>query len=211
MLYLANWGTRHLAFRFPKGLLDLERLQQYYWAADEITLKTTEHHVVLAIQFDDEGGGEWIEGDGLLSTLTPLREDILRGDLRALHLAYLKAAQYAEEIDDEDLDDGLEDDDEEGAGDGVAVEVPVPPGLDLLTAPLRAFVDFFEIDADLITRAAVASPPLESIDDDVERRIALLPDAERAVWLVRLARGEPHLSIQLLRRLREVGVRTESP
>ena len=112
MLYLANWGTRQLAFRFPTGLLDLERLQHYYWAADEITLKTTEQHVVLAIQFEDEGDGEWIEGDGLLSALTPLREDILRGDLRALHLAYLKVAQYAEEMDDEDLDDGLEDDDE---------------------------------------------------------------------------------------------------
>lgn len=208
MLYLANWGARELAFRFPRGLLDLEPIQQYYWAADEITLKTTEQHVVLAIHFDDEGGGEWIEGEGLLAILAPLREDILRGDLRALYLAYVKAAQYADDTDDEELNDGLEYLDAETAEDeGAPVELPAPPGLDRLSTPLRAFVEFFAIDADLIARAAASSPALERSDEDVERRVALLPDAERAAWLVRLARGEPHLDVQLLRRLREVGDR----
>ena len=174
-----------------------------------VTLKTTEQHVVLDIHFDDEGGGgDWIEGDGLLATLTPLREDILRGDLRALHLAYVKSAQYAEELDDEELDDGLEELDAAATeGEDAPADLPAPPGLNQLSAPLRAFADFFEIDADLIRQAAADSPPLERSDAGVERRIALLPDAERDAWLVRLARGEPHLDVQLLRRLREVGDR----
>ena len=29
MLYLANWGSPQLMFRFPKALLDLERMQGY--------------------------------------------------------------------------------------------------------------------------------------------------------------------------------------
>jgi hypothetical protein len=28
MLYLANWGSRQLAFRFPKSLIDAEQMQQ---------------------------------------------------------------------------------------------------------------------------------------------------------------------------------------
>lgn len=207
LLYTANWGTRELAFRFPRALLDLEPLQQYYWSADEITLKTTEQHVVLDLRFHDEDRVGWIEGEGLLATLTPLRADILRGDRRALYLAYLKAAQHAEEVDndDEELDDGLAYLDADTAeDDGPPVELAVPPGLDQLSAPLRAFVDFFEIDAELIARAAAVSPPLEHSDDGIERRVELLPDAERTAWLVRLARGEPHLDVQLLRRLREI-------
>lgn len=205
LLYTANWGTRELAFRFPHGLLDLERLQQYYWAVDEITLKTTEQYAVLDLCFHDEDRVGWIEGEGLLATLAPLREDILRGDLRTLYLAYLKATQSAEEVDDDDeeLDDGLEYLDADPEDDGSAVELAVPPGLGQLSAPLRAFVDYVEIDAQLIARAAAASPPLERSDDQIERQVALLPDAERAAWLVRLARGDPHLDVQLLRRLRE--------
>jgi hypothetical protein len=205
MLYMANWGTRELAFRFPRELLNLEPLQRYYWAADEITLKTTDQHVVLDIHFDDEDGGDWIEGEGLLSTLALLREDILRGDLRALHLAYLKSARRAEEMGDDDFDDGLDDQDADATDDDAPVDLPMPPELNELSAPLRAFVDFFEIDADLIRKAAADSPPLERHDEGVERRIALLPDAERDAWLVRLARSEPHLDVQFLRRLRDVG------
>lgn len=28
-LYLANWGTRHLMFRVPRGVLDLETTRTY--------------------------------------------------------------------------------------------------------------------------------------------------------------------------------------
>lgn len=210
LLYTANWGSRELAFRFPRALVDLEPLQQYHWAADEITLKTSEQHDVLDIDFQDAEPGDWIEGEGLLAPLLPLRDDILRGDMRALHLAYLKAAQYTDDMDDE-LDDGLEyldaePPDDEG-NERATVTLPVPPGLDQLSAPLRAFADFFAIDADLIARAALGSPPLERMDEQIDRWVAQVPDAERAAWLVRLARGEPHLDVQFLRRLREIAER----
>ena len=55
-------------------------------------------------------------------------------------------------------------------------------------------------------------PPLAiighySMDDQIDRWVGLVPDSERAAWLVRLARGEPHLDVQFLRRLREIAER----
>jgi len=208
MLYVANWGARQLAFRFPRALVDLKKLKQYYYAADEITLKTTEQYAVLSIAFHEEdgGGGEWLEGEGLLATLAPLRGDIMRGDLRALYLAYLQADQAVQEMEDVKLNDGLEYLDEEVPEDaGTPVELTPPPGLGQLSSPLQAFVEFFEIEAKLVRRAAAQSAALPPQDDRLERWVAALPQAERTAWLVRLARGEPHLDMLLLHRLHEVG------
>ncbi len=212
MLYVANWGSKQVAFRFPRALVDLDRLRPYGAAFEEITLTVTEEHVVLTIAFHDEEGLGWIDGEGILSTLIPLRHDILRGDLRAPYLAWLKADQYADETDSEDPDDGI--DESDLYVDEVADTADLPPalgrpatpaGLRELSAPLRAFADFFDIDAALITSAAAASTPLIAADDHrVEQQIALLSEAERVAWLVRLARGEPQLDLRLMRRLREV-------
>ena len=207
LLYVANWGSKRLAFRFPREAVDLERLNPYYYGVEEIGLTTTPEHVVLDIGFHEEGGGGRVEGEGLLAALVPLRRDILRGDLRAFYLAWLRSAAGADPTDD-GVDDGL--DDGEGAGsdldaavDGL-LEPPVPAGLGQLSAPLRAFAGFFAIDEDLLAAAAEASLPLAAGDDRLDRSVALLPADERDAFLVRLARGEPHLDLALRRRLREV-------
>ena len=84
MLYLANWGSKQLAFRFPKGAVDLQALQPYYYGVDEIEVRTVGEHVILDIAFH----GDWIDDEpGCLAPLAPLRDDLLRGDLRALYLA----------------------------------------------------------------------------------------------------------------------------
>jgi len=84
------------------------------------------------------------------------------------------------------------------------IEPPVPPGLGQLSAPLRAFVEFFGIDQDLVGAAATASPALKATTEPIERWVPLLPELERNSLLVRAARGEP-IGAELLRRLREVG------
>jgi hypothetical protein len=212
LLYLANWGSKQLAFRFPRSAIDRESLMPYC-GFEEISLTMTEQHVVLDISFHEQEGMGWIEGEGVLATLTPLRHDILRGDLRTLYLAWLKAAQYTpswyvdlDELDEEDVDDeelkGKSDEDED------LLEPPVPTGLNQLSASLQAFVELFEIDADLVAVAAEASPPLGTADDQIEQWISMLPEAERNAFLVRVARSEPHVDVQLLRRLRQIGGRT---
>jgi hypothetical protein len=202
MLYIANWGTKQLAFRFPKTAIDEQALQAYYYGVEEIELTTADQHVILNITFQEEEGFGWIEGEGVLASLAPLRDDILRGDLRALYLAWLASAARGginAEDDDEEWDDGQAGDE----GDD-PIEPPVPPGLEQLSAPLRAFMEFFEIDQDLVGAAATASSPLKATKEPVERWVPLLPEAERNSFLVRAARGEA-IGAELLRRLREVG------
>lgn len=90
-LYLANWGTRRLAFRFPKGLLDTIAIEVYCYE-DYLTLKIIGDAQVLEFEMNEEEGfDEWMDERGLLSTLGRLRDDLLQGDYRALYLAWLKS------------------------------------------------------------------------------------------------------------------------
>jgi hypothetical protein len=82
-------------------------------------------------------------------------------------------------------------------------EPPVPPGLQTLTPALERFVELFDIDEDLIQVAAERSGELggEISEDDLRRAIGQLPLEERDAFLLRLAKGESHLSLALSRRL----------
>ncbi len=188
MLYMANWGTRQLMFRFPKGLLDLVQIQPYLhprYVEEYVSLTPAGEFAVLDIQFEEEGG-DWIEGEGRLDALAPLREDILRRDYRVLYLAWLKTLQVEEVLD-------------------TVREPPVPPGLGGLSAGLEAFVEFFKIDRVLLRVAAQASGDRGPIPDIwIEQGLAHLPEEEGEAYLRRLARGESHLSSVLVTRLREL-------
>jgi hypothetical protein len=204
MLYLANWGSKQLAFRFPKAAIDEQALQPYYYGVEEIELSTVGQHIMLNIAFQDEGG-DWIEGEGLLAGLAPLRDDILRGDLRALYLAWLASAARWAGADVESDEEARDEEEERDEIDGDdLIEPPVPPGLGQLSAPLRAFIEFFQVDQDLVGAAAAASPALKATNEPIECWVPLLPEAERNAFLVRAGRGEP-IGAELLRRLREVG------
>lgn len=190
MLYITNWGTRQVMFRLPAALIPASMMQHYQYA-DYLEWTSAGEHLILNIQFTDEDGGrEWIEGEGWLSRIAPLRADILRGDQSALYLAWLVIAHYESEFleDDEDL-----------------TEPPVPPGLQELSPALESLIDFFAIDPDLVTAAAQASPTADSGDIDLHLLIDRLPTTEQHDFLARLLRGESHLDIVLANRLREIG------
>ncbi len=185
-LYLANWGSRQLMFRFPADLLDSEQIERYC-VPDYIELERIDDYAVLDIQLSEEEGFEWIEGAGWLGALIPLRNDILLGDYRALYLAWLKAIE---------LDDGFE-------LDPAREEPPVPPGLGQLNAALQAFVDLFDLNPDLLKAAAQASPPPapELGEETLRAAISQLLREECDAFLLRLARNEPGLHLTLQRRL----------
>jgi len=188
MLYLANWGSRRLMFRFPEALVDLDQMRQYQletidYPSDAVAVSTAGEYVVLDIQFGEEGGGEWIEGEGRLDALVGLRDALLQQDYRLLYLAWLAGLAT------EDVEDGT-------------LEPPVPPGLGSLTPALEAFVELFGVDADLIQAAAERSGERKPASgDDLRRAIAQLSAEERDAFLLRLALGEPNLSTALKRRL----------
>jgi hypothetical protein len=185
-LYMANWGSRQLMFRFPQTVLDLEAVQAYCqprYVEEYISLSTHGQHIVLNIYFHDDLSGGWIEGEGWLDPLLPLRDDILRGDFRALYLAWLRTLEmeYVPET---------------------VIEPPVPPGLRRLSPALEHLIKFFKIDQDLVEVAAEASPePYTPSEDWIQRAIPLLTREVCEDFLLRLARGEPHLDVALTQHL----------
>lgn len=194
MIYMANWGSRQLAFRFPKALIDPAQMQAFIPKFDFegcISLSTTGEYTILNIEFHDEEGGDWIEGEGWLDRLVPLRADLLNGDCRALYLVWLKVL---------DLEDVLD----------AVPEPPVPPGLGQLTPALESLLAFFEIDESMVRAAAQTSVAADTPSDAwLRQAIARLERAECDAFLLRLAQGEPNVSASLNKRLRALaGVQT---
>lgn len=164
-LYLANWGTHRLMFRLPARLFDAKRAGKYC-DGENLSLHRAGKHVALEFVFQEEGGG-WIEGEGWLQKLLPLREELLAGDLRCLYLGWLGAATTS--------------DDEDGV-----VEPPLPRGLGKLSSALREFAEFISLDDDIIAAAAEGDdrpPPEPPSQQELADWIAEAPSAEKDAWL----------------------------
>ncbi len=191
MFYIANWGTWQLIFRFPKQLVNLKWFRPYE-IEDAIEISISSEYVVLNIEIHEEGGIGWVEGEGWLPRLLPLRDDLMGGDMRLLYLAWLRLvpglADYSPNFDQED-----------------PLEPPVPPHLGKLSSPLKTFVELVELDSDLVTAAAQASPkPTADKTPSLEDWLSTLPEAERQEFLLKLVRREPKVDLQLITRLQEL-------
>lgn len=188
-VYVTNWGYRRFMVRLPRASFDVARAKQYCHR-DGAALRKKKDYVLLEFDCDDEPG-EWEDrddGSGWMASLTPLRGDLLDGDWRCLYLAWLCA------IETESLPDN-------------ATEPPVPAGLKDLTAPLRAFVDFIGIDAELIEVAAERSGTRAADKPSagaLRKWIRSLTVAEKDELLLRIAQGdEPNPRRSLMRGFRE--------
>ena len=181
-LYLANWGTRHLMFRLPRGVLDVKTTGLYCYT-DAASLIETSDHLIVSLYADREPDDYWEEPGGQLAAMVQARSDLAAGDMRLPYLGWLLAVQ-SDEVDDEDT------------------EPPVPAGLGDLSAPLRAIADFLEIDEDLIVVAAAVSPEVQD-GEGLAWWIASLPAEEKDTLLARAASGEgAQVQALLLRRFR---------
>jgi hypothetical protein len=185
-LYLANWGTRQVMFRLPRGVLDPELAGQYC-ATDTASFIETDSHLILNLFVDPEEGGDyWDEAGAQLAAMVQARSELAAGDLRLLYLAWLLALQR-DEMDDD------------------AAEPPLPAGLGKLSAGLQAIVDFFEIDQDLLAAAATSSPAIEE-PAGLPAWVTTLPAREKDELLTRTAAGEGgQVQSLLLRRFRTAG------
>jgi hypothetical protein len=181
-LYLANWGTRRLMFRLPRGVLDSKTAERYCYT-DTASLIETGSHLILSLYVDREPDDYWDQPGGQLAAMVQARAELAAGDLRLLYLAWLLALQ-SDEVDDEDT------------------EPPVPAGLEHLSASLQAVVDFFEIDEDLIAVAAASSPSIQE-PEGMAGWITSLPAEQKDALLARVAAGEgAQVRALLLRRFR---------
>ncbi len=138
-VYVANWCSCWLYLKLPKDVLDAGTLNGFT-TQDALTVDQKGEHCILQWALSesedyDRFGGE--DGSGWMARLLPLRDELLRGDLRALYLGWLAGVTYREVEDDE-------------------VEPALPPGISRLTAAQLSLVQFLEIDTDLLTAAGAS-------------------------------------------------------
>jgi hypothetical protein len=184
-LYLANWGSRRLMIRLPKRLIDRHRLDGFLREVDCASIGAAGENLILDIGRDEVEYEDWDDGAGWLAALTPLRAEVLAGDLRLFYLLWLTAVE----------------------ADALGPDEPEPmPGIGPMTAALEAFVEFFDIDPNLVQaaaeRAAVSIPGAES-PGAVGKIIAAMTDREKTEMLVRLLEGDPHAVAELRAGIRD--------
>ena len=183
-LYLANWGTHVLKLRLPSRLLAATTARAYC-GGDSAFVREKAGKIILSFVSEDEEGGDWVEGEGRLSSLISVRAELARGDLRALYLGWLLRAQTGE----------LDHDDP---------EPPVPPGLGQLSASLESLAEFLRIGGDLLDVAAEASVPIgdTGLDrDEVRLWVGKLPAEEKDELITNLVVDTDHAqTAELLQR-----------
>ncbi len=187
-LYLANWGTRRLMIRLPKRLVDRSQIAPFQRGFGILDVVDAGDNLILDFHDspeDSEYYDGWVEGSGWLSGMASLRSDILSGDLRALYVAWLWT------VDQGDLRN----------------EIKEPlPGIGPLNAGLKTLADFLRIDPDLVTAAAEESAVNlddKSLQSTTQAAIKDIPNAEKAKLLCRLAEGDPHVALELRKRVSE--------
>jgi len=186
----ASWGGHRLDLRLPEAALPFE-VADAYCGSEVVSVRAKGGHVVVSFNWIDEGGSGWIDEDsGRMSDLVPLRSELASGDLRCLYLGWLLGVHLE-----------LHDDDDE--------EPACPPGLKRLTAAQEAFVDWFEIDPDLVAAAAEASADLAPPPGNaaVLAWLGTRPASEKDAWLERLVEaGDGSVRAEILRRFRDENV-----
>jgi hypothetical protein len=94
-LYLANWGTRVLKLRLPASVLDAKTAKQY--CSGDSAVVTKKAGLVIVSFTSDEEDADYLDEDAMtLSSLISLREELARGDLRALYVGWLLCLQAGE-------------------------------------------------------------------------------------------------------------------
>ena len=185
MLYMANWGSYQLAFRFPKSAINVSHLTPYC-VDNIIEVLTGDKYVILNIEIHSEEGGGWIEeSNSWLGTLIPIRQAILQGDHRLLYLVWLQAAAVSPDLEQD------------------TQEPPVPPNLQKLNASLQSLTDWLEIDSDLIAAAAQLSQTQKELKEPFEAWVKALSDKEKTTLLVDIVTGDSVIASQLQARLRQ--------
>lgn len=185
-VYVANWCTCCLYLRVPKDAFDAETLQVFETESAFSVDGTRTHWLLEWTLSENDNYDRFAEEDGRgwMGRLTPLRDELLRGDMRSLYLGWL-AAVSAGEVDDE------------------TTEPPPPPGLSRLTAAQQSLAEFLEVDEDLLMAAGQSDQQAVKPDSKSEAKqdawIAELPAAEKAAILKLLLAGHAQ---QAERRLR---------
>ena len=102
-LYYSNWGARHLMLRVPVAKLDT-KLALQYCAPRSVKSRSDSSVAAVAVNKTHLVFSWWSENDDAqdredvesseLGALTPLRNELMSGDYRALYLSWLLRRQW---------------------------------------------------------------------------------------------------------------------
>ncbi|MDZ7583035.1 MAG: hypothetical protein U5R30_21265 [Deltaproteobacteria bacterium] len=158
-VYVANWMTAIFMVRLPIEALTKETAKAVPYLLD---IKATKTHWIITWRLEKSENYDRFEredGRGWMARLAPIRDELLRGDLRSLYIGWLTAVSRA-----------MMDDDE--------MEPISVNGLGQLTSAQQALAEFLEVDEDLLAGAGMGSPAAQSEDiseKDVDIWIDALP------------------------------------
>jgi hypothetical protein len=176
--YIANWGTVRLALAFPKGVIAPEAITPYIRGGEryEETLTVNEigNRCMVWWERNEEGGWGWTDGEGIIDELIAIREELMRGDYRALFLGWLA-----------DFDPGEWRDHKDRA----VVMPPIPAGLDHLSPALATLIEHFPVDRDALAVAAGLSQAATLDRIPIAEVLERLSVSEMRALLARVAEG----------------------
>ena len=176
-VHVANWCTCCLYVRVPRDAFDAETLRTFE-TESVFSVDGTKTHWLLEWELSESNNHDRFaeeDGRGWMGRLTPLRDELLRGDTRSLYLGWL-AGVSAGEVDE------------------TTTEPPPPPGLSRLTAAQHSLAEFLEVDENLLTAVGLsdqhAVEPDNKSDVKLDAWITELPMAEKAAMLKLLLTGQ---------------------
>jgi hypothetical protein len=175
-VYVANWMTaifmvRLLIEAVPKETAEAMAVPYM------LDFKATKTHWVITWRLEESENYDRFameDGRGWMARLAPVRDELLRGDIRSLYIGWLGAVT-AEMMDEDEMEP-------------LAVS-----GLGSLTAAQQALAEFLEVDSDMLAGAGIGSPAAQSeelSETNMNRWIDALPRDEVKVVLKQLLEGK---------------------
>lgn len=195
MLYITNWGTKRIMMKFPKDIVDYEKLKTYRISVEsdyvqEIRVLKKSGFVLLDIYYSEEEGMGWIdEGDYAYDFLN-IRSEIINEDYRALFFIWLKFLEdlYKSSAFDHSYSFGKE---------------SIPANLIRLNASCHAVKDFYGINTDWYNAVLPYSESRPSLDIDYESLLLHMSKERMIEYLKMVIKGEPNVGVRLTKELRK--------
>jgi len=179
-IYVANWMTAIFMVRLPIEALPKE-MAKAMAVPYMLDIKFAKTHWIITWHLEESDNYDRFgmeDGRGWMARLAPVRDELLRGDMRSLYIGWL-AVLTGEMMDDDEME-------------------PVSiSGLGSLTAAQQALAEFLEVDPDLLAGVGMGSPAAQSeeiSEKDMDRWIDALRQNEVKAVLKQLLDGKGHLA-----------------
>ena len=144
-VYVANWMTAVFMIRLPIDALS-QKTAKAMAVNYMLDFKSTRTHWIITWCLEESDNYDRFgmeDGRGWMARLAPLRDELLRGDLRSLYIGWLASVSR-------------------GMSDNYEKEPLSVNGLGSLTAPQQALAEFLEIDPDLVDGAGIDNPAVQA-------------------------------------------------